>query len=58
MNIPQWILLTLILISLGIKIQEHNRILIRKGDGVSAFISAMLELSLLYWGGFFDCWLK
>ena len=58
MNIPQWIVLFLI----GFKLVEH---ICKNGqtkeleyNGCLMFVASAIEIALLAWGGFWDCWLK
>ena len=51
MGIPQIILLLLYATSLGISLSKHGET--RKYDFWSSLIGCIIEVLLLYWGGFF-----
>lgn len=50
---PQGIVLSLLLIHLGIYIAKHGEPRNEKYNVLYAFISVILNLALLWWGGFF-----
>jgi hypothetical protein len=51
-GVPQVIYLALIILGLGIAIAKHGQPRDNYNGGVT-FIAAIIELALLYWGGFF-----
>ncbi len=55
--IPQTIYVTLLLVSLLISANRHGKPRTAENFPIY-FISALLTLGLVYWGGFFDCWFK
>ena len=56
MNIPQWIMVFLLAFSIINAIAKHDKIEIKKYNGVEMVLATLVEISLLVWGGYFDCW--
>lgn len=58
MNIPQWIMAFLLVLGIINAVINHDKIEIIKYDGVKAMLATLVKVSLLVWGGYFDCWLR
>jgi len=58
MHWPQVIYLATVFFALGISIAEHGKPKEGKNNSLGFFIGLLIQLSLLYWGGFFDCFLS
>lgn len=56
--IPQRIMLSLIFISIGISIARHGEQKNEKHNAVITLLNATITIAILYWGGFFDSFLK
>ena len=54
--LAQFILLALMFLGLGVTIAKHGEP--TEHDGWVTFISMIINLSLLWWGGFFYCFLS
>lgn len=52
-GIPQAILVTISIISMGIEIERHGKEQTGKHDFGVYLIASVITYSLLYWGGFF-----
>lgn len=52
---PQIILLAFYFISLGTILADHGREETKKRNKWRTIISLAIQLLLLWWGGFFDC---
>lgn len=52
--IPQLIMLGLMCIGLGVGLSKHGEAQARHNIVID-LISVAVQLGLLYWGGFFDC---
>ena len=55
--IPQNILIALMTFGLGCAIRNHGKPRDPE-NAMIAFLGWLVQLVLLVWGGFFDCWLK
>lgn len=53
--IPQIILLALYFMSFGMTLSEHGKEETKKSNIWTTALSLILQLLLLWWGGFFDC---
>ncbi len=51
---PQTILLTVMFVNLGVVLAYHGRPMNTKHNFFMALFVAVLNLGLLYWGGFFS----
>lgn len=58
MNIPQWIMAFLLVLGMINAVIKHGEIEIRKYDGAKSILTTLVTVSLLAWGGYFDCWLR
>lgn len=56
--IAQLIYVALTLMSLGMNFAKHGEQKTGKHDGWSSFVSTAIIYAILYWGGFFDVFLK
>ena len=54
MMIPQIIILAFMMISLGAHIARHGEPTDIKYNGIGKLIMIIVNVSILYWGGFFD----
>jgi len=56
--IPQLTLLAIYAMSLGMAISKHGEEKIEKNNAWHTVLATILILSILNWGGFFDCFIK
>lgn len=53
--IPQIIWLALIFMSMGLSWEKHGKVSNKPENAWAALISLCLQILILWWGGFFDC---
>ena len=53
MGIPQIAMIALYMISLGVSLSEHGKKTIKTENFLTSLISVSIQLTLLWWGGFF-----
>lgn len=56
--LPQIILLTLAILSLFLSIKKHGTIDPKPRDATNTLIGWLIQIALLYWGGFFDVFFR
>ena len=55
--LPQIIILVLYTLLLGITLAKHGEVKkYEKYNFFTSLLSIIVQIALLYWGGFFDCW--
>ena len=58
MNWAQIIIASLIVLRVIAEVAHSGESKTGKYDATTGIIAAIIEVSLLNWGGFFDCWTK
>ena len=58
MNYPQIIVVMLLALNVAIEIKYDGERRIAQYDAAKTILAALVEVALLNWGGFFDCWIK
>ena len=54
--LPQFILLAMMFVGLGMSMAKHGEP--DKYNGWASLVTKLILLGLLWWGGFFDCFLS
>lgn len=54
MNLPQILYIGLNMIGFGVHLAKHGQPREDKYNAGTAFVSLMIEIGLLWWGGFFN----
>ena len=58
MNWAQIIMVAIITFNVVTDIMHDGEERVRKFDATKTMLAAIVQVSLLNWGGFFDCWFK
>ena len=58
MNIPQWIMAFLLVVCIYNAVVDHGRVEVKKHNGFEKLFATLIEIILLVWGGYFNCWLR
>lgn len=54
MGIPQIIYIVLLALALGLSLAEHGELQVKRENFWTTFVSVLIQLAILYWGGFFS----